>query len=244
MLAAANPSFGRYNFRKSISENVNLPNSLLSRFDLLFIIVDKVDTSTDISLSKHILFVHRFSHNPITNAQIIDPQLMKAYIAEARRITPSIPRDLSNYVVEAYISMRAQSSTSNWMGKVDDQTALTPRQLLSILRLSQSLARLRLSDNVSFADVDEALRLIQSSKASLFMEKGVRNVEDFSSTIFNIIRDAMPMFQNRTMDYNIVEGMVLKRGFTGEQFKKSLSEYESLGIVVLDDLRSKITLAT
>jgi DNA replication licensing factor MCM7 len=242
VLAAANPSFGRYNFRKSISENVNLPNSLLSRFDLLFIIVDKMDTSSDISLSKHVLFVHRYLHNPTTTNQIIEPQLMKAYIAEARKVNPSIPKDLSNYIVEAYISMRSQSK--NWLGKADDQTALTPRQLLSILRLSQSLARLRLSTNVSHADVDEALRLIQSSKASLTLEKVARGAEDFSSTIFNIVRDAIPLFQNRTMDYNIIEGMILKRGFTGEQFQKSLAEYENLGILLLDDMRTKITLAT
>ena len=64
VLAAANPLMGRYNKRKSISENVDLPNSLLSRFDLLFLILDKADMENDLALSRHVLHVHKHLKNP------------------------------------------------------------------------------------------------------------------------------------------------------------------------------------
>ena len=59
MLAAANPLYGRYNRRKGLSENINLPNSLLSRFDLMFLILDVADTDNDIALARHVTFVHK-----------------------------------------------------------------------------------------------------------------------------------------------------------------------------------------
>ena len=64
VLAAANPLMGRYNPKKSISENIDLPNSLISRFDLLYLILDKADAQKDLALSRHVLHIHRFMVNP------------------------------------------------------------------------------------------------------------------------------------------------------------------------------------
>lgn len=64
VLAAANPLWGRYNRHKSLSENINLPNSLLSRFDLMFLILDVADVDKDIALARHVTFVHR--HNGVS----------------------------------------------------------------------------------------------------------------------------------------------------------------------------------
>ena len=64
MLAAANPAYGRYNLRRSPSENINLPQALLSRFDILFLLMDKVNPEMDYNLAKHVTYVHQFKAAP------------------------------------------------------------------------------------------------------------------------------------------------------------------------------------
>ena len=64
ILAAANPIYGRYDLDKSPHENINLPYSLLSRFDLIFILLDYADVDKDYSLANHLLYVHRHHQHP------------------------------------------------------------------------------------------------------------------------------------------------------------------------------------
>lgn len=239
MLAAANPLYGRYNTRRSISENVNLPNSLLSRFDLLFLIIDRTDVNLDIALSKHVLHVHRYLRNPDSVSTSLPIAKMKVYIAEARKIVPVIPRELSSYIVEAYVNLRSQKDSHS---RGNDQTVLTPRQLLSILRISQALARLRMSRLVSQQDVDEAIRLTHSSKSSLNADDTSRQAEDPTSTIFNMIREAVLRKNSKVIPYTELELMIVKKGFTSKQFERVLDEYSSLQVILVDADRTKIEL--
>lgn len=241
VLAAANPLYGRYNFRKSISENINLPNSLLSRFDLLFVIIDRIEATNDIALSRHVLHVHRYLKNP-EKTSIITPSTMKAFIAMARKFTPTVPKELTSYITAAYVSLRLQENDKILPHTSNDQTVMTPRQLLSILRLSQALARLRMSKVVTVEDVDESLRLMQASKMSLLTERTEKYSEDYASTIFSMMREAVSISTTRNILYSDLEGMILKRGFTSEQLQNCLREYQSLGIVQVDSLQLYVTL--
>ena len=111
VLAAANPLYGRYNVKKSISDNVDLPNSLLSRFDIMFLILDKADLEKDIALSKHVLHVHRYMKNPKQVNAPLPPAVFKQFIAAARTLVPTVPRDLTTYIVEAYVNLRLQDNS-------------------------------------------------------------------------------------------------------------------------------------
>jgi DNA replication licensing factor MCM7 len=287
VLAAANPLYGRYNVKRSISENVDLPNSLLSRFDLLFLLLDRSDMEKDIALSKHVLNVHRSSTQQQTTSNIqqtggrpvpsnyqnpslngkppVTIEAFKQYIAAARSFQPRIPKDLSNYIVEAYVELRIKDQSNNNMSRryqssdTTNQAIMTARQLLSILRLSQALARLRLSDLVAHEDVDEAIRLTHASKSSLFDEVnqagsgghggggmgggggGRGSNEDVLSQIFNILRELTITSGNSILEYSQVEAMIVKKGYTLEQLKNCLNEYESLGVITLDEGRSRIS---
>lgn len=192
VLAAANPLYGRYNRRKSLSENVNLPNSLLSRFDLMFLILDVADVDRDMALARHVTFVHqnegldgnaikRPAAVPIDEDSddedlgdkdkeeeddeeekrpVVTSAVLREYISRARRHEPYVPPDVAPYIVEAYVGLRSQGVVDggHQPGRNGDQTVMTARQLLSILRLGQALARLRFSDYVAREDVDEAIR--------------------------------------------------------------------------------------
>jgi DNA replication licensing factor MCM7 len=242
VLAAANPLYGRYNKRKSISENVDLPNSLLSRFDLMFLILDKADVDLDLALSRHVLHVHKFLKNPEKNVSVFSPAIVKHYIASARTLTPVIPKELTNYIVEAYVSLRLQDSAKGQNSRVSDQTVMTPRQLLSILRLSQALARLRLSEVVNHEDVDEAIRLTHASKSSLQDDAPQAVPEDSTSAIFTMIRDQITQQKGISVSYNQIEAMALARGFTAQQISRCLEEYTGLGVFTVDANRTRIVL--
>lgn len=79
ILAAANPAFGRYNPKRSIEANIQLPAALLSRFDLLWIIQDKNDREIDMRLARHIAAVHQTGCQPEieNNHHVFDMKLLR-----------------------------------------------------------------------------------------------------------------------------------------------------------------------
>lgn len=165
VLAAANPAYGRYNKSKTPAENINLPAALLSRFDLLFLLLDTPKTDQDLALARHVTHVHRTGNHPPLGFDVVDSKLIRAHIADARKVAPVIPPDgsLTEYLVDNYVAMRAKETEDE-----DDAKGYTsPRVLLSILRLGQALARLRLAKVVEKEDIDEAIRLMDASKDSL-----------------------------------------------------------------------------
>jgi DNA replication licensing factor MCM7 len=87
VLAAANPLYGRYNLRRSPAENINMPAALMSRFDLMFLLLDTVDEDADMALARHVAFVHQHLRPPETEFVALDPLFMRSYISMARRYT-------------------------------------------------------------------------------------------------------------------------------------------------------------
>lgn len=185
VLAAANPAYGRYDIRLSPAENINLPAALLSRFDLLWLILDRPSLESDLSLAHHVLSVHKDGRAPIIDSgvQPLTADMLRSYIAAAKQYEPYVPEALSEYVASVYAELRAEEAASDV-----PHTYTTARTLLSILRLSQALARLRFSDEVEQSDVDEALRLMKMSKASLYEEGSQDRAQDPISQIFSRIR--------------------------------------------------------
>lgn len=78
ILAAANPLYGRYNPKLSPVDNINLPAALLSRFDVMFLILDKPSRDDDERLAQHVTFVHMHNRHPDLGFEPIDPVLMRS----------------------------------------------------------------------------------------------------------------------------------------------------------------------
>ena len=107
ILAAANPLYGRYNQKLKPHENINLPAALLSRFDLLFLLLDQVNELNDVALARHVATVHKTLRAPARDdTYIVDAELMRAFIAKAQDYDPIIPADLHNYIVAKYVEKR------------------------------------------------------------------------------------------------------------------------------------------
>ncbi len=92
VLAAANPVYGKYNKRMTPQENINLPAALLSRFDLIFLLLDKHDQSNDEKLASHVTYVHQNNAPPKLDFEPLSANFIRAYVAEAKKCEPIIPK--------------------------------------------------------------------------------------------------------------------------------------------------------
>ena len=92
VLAAANPICGRYNKQLSPHTNINLPAALMSRFDLIFLILDKPDATADDMLAKHVGYVHQTQTHPKLDFEAYDPTFIRAYVSESKKISPIVPK--------------------------------------------------------------------------------------------------------------------------------------------------------
>ncbi len=108
ILAAANPLYGRYNKKFTPHKNINLPAALLSRFDLIFILIDQPDTSADELLARHIGFVHRNMFAPKGDFTPYDLNFMKNFVARAKSYQPTISNELHEFISQRYVDKRSE----------------------------------------------------------------------------------------------------------------------------------------
>ncbi|KAF6206741.1 hypothetical protein GE061_017977, partial [Apolygus lucorum] len=234
ILAAANPAFGRYDPKKTIEQNIQLPAALLSRFDLLWLIQDKPERENDLRLAQHITYVHQNSKQPPTLVEPLDMSLMRRYIDLCKRKTPAIPANLSDTIVEAYVKMRKEARNTK------DMTFTSARNLLAILRLATALTKLRLSDAVAPEDVAEAMRLLDMSKSSLVLgQEAAPRAQSSVDRIFSIIRELAGGSQ--TVRLAEVREACSTKGFQAGQVEECLEEYEQLNVWQVNQARTTLT---
>ena len=154
VLAAANPSLGRYEPHRNVSENINLPVTILSRFDLIFIIKDQPEADYDTRMSEHILALHRSRVSPETAP--FAPDFLRKYISYAKRIIPVLSSEAVTELRDFYLKMRAK-------GGAEAAVAITPRQLEALVRISEARARAFLRDTVTVEDAKSAIRIMTVS---------------------------------------------------------------------------------
>ncbi len=161
VLAAANPTFGRFDPYGVLAEQINLPPTLINRFDLIFPIKDIPDPSRDERMAKHILFLHQ---TPELMESEIPTTLMKKFIAYARqKVNPVLTEGALNEIKEFYVKMRSLGSDERGFGKEEKTVRAIPisaRQLEALVRLAEASARVRLSEKVTKKDSRRAIELI------------------------------------------------------------------------------------
>ncbi|KAK4157846.1 MCM2/3/5 family-domain-containing protein [Chaetomidium leptoderma] len=251
ILAAANPLYGRYNTRLSAVENINLPAALLSRFDVMFLLLDTPTRETDAQLAKHVAHVHMHSRHPdlgTAGGVIFSPQEVRAYVAQARTFRPVVPPAVSEYMVKTYVRLRNTQRRAEKRMQQNNFGHTTPRTLLGVVRLAQALARLQFSNTVTQADVDEALRLVEASKESLTTDdrgQSGRRALNASSKIYNLVKSLADTGACRAdvggdeeeeedegveMSLRKVKERVIAKGFTENQWLSALEEYTDLDV--------------
>lgn len=161
----------KYDPKLSVVENIKLPPTLLSRFDLIYLVLDKQSEPSDRRLANHIVSLYskladgqkimdqgdNVQSTELLRSNKIDREFFAQYISYARRfVKPKIQDTVQTDLVQEYVRMRSLGNNKNTI-------TATPRQLESMIRLSEAIAKMRLSPLVEKRDVDEAVRLIKNA---------------------------------------------------------------------------------
>ncbi|PSQ00892.1 AAA family ATPase [Halobacteriales archaeon QS_5_70_17] len=185
LLGAANPKYGRFDQYEPIGEQIDLEPALISRFDLIFTVTDKPDEERDRDLAEHIiqtnyageLHTHRtetaasdYSEEEVeavTNevAPVIEPELLRKYIAYAKRnVFPTMTEDAKEVIENFYVDLRSRGSDE------DSPIPVTARKLEALVRLAEASARVRLSDTIEEEDAERVTSIVRSCLEDIGMD--------------------------------------------------------------------------
>jgi replicative DNA helicase Mcm len=176
LLGAANPKMGRFDEFAPIADQINMPPSLLSRFDLIFILTDKPNSQLDRAIADHILKAHGVGEliehhrktpiegvddeyikkelEPVTPD--IDPGTFRKYIAYSKRnCFPLLTPDAKEKLIEYYLNLRS-------LADANKPVPVTARQLEALIRLAEASARIRLSREIDVSDSERVIRIVDT----------------------------------------------------------------------------------
>lgn len=180
VLAAANPVGGRYDRKLYLVDNTNLPPTILSRFDLIFIIEDIPNEEEDRAIAKKIFELDEKEDMPI-----LDPETIKKYVLYAKTLKPKITREAINKIMDYYIPIRKKS-----IDILNKPVGIAVRQLEGLKRLTQAAARMRLKEVADVEDAELAIEIMEKSLETAGYDPvtGDRDI--------NIVEGVMPKSKN------------------------------------------------
>jgi replicative DNA helicase Mcm len=210
MLAAANPALGRYEPHRTVAENISLPVTILSRFDLIFVLRDVPNKEADAKMSEHILEIHRRGASPV-EAQI-DADLIRKYVSYAKTIKPRLSKEALKHLSEFYLAMRSASETEG------SPVAITARQLESLVRISEARARVALRKEVTGEDAEAAIAIMKRSleEVGIDLSSYKMDIDLIMTGRPKSVRDKLQVVISVLMEMEKETGMVEKAALVSE----------------------------
>ena len=194
ILGAANPALGRYDAYRTVAENISLPVTILSRFDLIFVLRDVPEKERDSYMSEHILELHMRGAAP--EEPPMSSGLLRKYIALAKGITPTLTSEALGRLRDFYLEMRSASEAEG------SPIAITARQLESLVRISEARARAALREQVLAEDAEHAIAIMKRSleesgidvsshkiDIDIIMTGKPKSLQDKLKVILTVLRD-------------------------------------------------------
>jgi replicative DNA helicase Mcm len=228
ILAAANPMYGKYDPFKNITENVNLPVPLLTRFDLIFVVRDIPSKERDTRIARHILNLHRTSGTDTKS--LIDVDILTKYLTYTKRFDPILTSEAEEKILEYYMTMRNVES--------EGMITVTPRQLEGLVRLATARARLLMKTQVESEDAERAIFLIQSmlqdagvdvntGKVDLGVLQGRPHSEVSKMQLFMDVMKSLEGDEKRPVEEKTFVKELVKTGkFTEEEARKYIKKLQ------------------
>jgi len=243
VLAAANPKWGRFDSTKPIAEQIDLPPTLLSRFDVIFSIMDRPEEKRDRYLASRILQSHREGEARLPSARAgptgapFTPELLKKYIAYARKTVRPVLTDEALHVLEDYyVSVRKQGEEPN------APVPITARQLEALVRLSEAAARARLSPTVEESDARRAIQIMENFLRRVSSADGKIDIDLVTSGVSHSQRERMSLLTGLlqrlqsgptgTFHMEEAQELAVREGITEAQFQSLFHSLRSQGELV------------
>jgi len=214
ILAAANPTLGRYEPHRTVAENISLPVTILSRFDLIFVLRDVPNKEADGKMSAHILEIHRRGISPVEAP--IGAELMRKYVSYAKTVKPVLGNEALKRLSDFYLAMRAASESEG------SPVAITARQLESLVRVAEARARVALKKEVSGEDAEAAITIMKRSLEEVGIDLSSYKVDiDLIMTGKpKSVRDKLHVILSVLMEMEKETGMVEKAALMSEMESK------------------------
>ncbi|KAF1809640.1 MCM-domain-containing protein [Eremomyces bilateralis CBS 781.70] len=226
VLAAANPIFGRYDDMKTPGENIDFQTTILSRFDMIFIVRDEHERGRDERIAKHVMGIHMGGRGVEEQVQAEIPvDKMKRYISYCKqKCAPRLSAEAAEKLSSHFVSIRRQVHAAELTANARSSIPITVRQLEAIVRISESLAKLRLSPIATEAHVDEAIRLFLASTMDAVAQgegHASKEMMDEVGKVEDELRRRLPIGWSTslaTLRREFVEG----RGYTEQSLNRAL----------------------
>ena len=247
LLGAANPKYGRFDMFGDLADQINMPPSLLSRFDLIFIMTDQPEQKRDLAIAEHILKAHgigeliaQHKKTPIPGVtpeyieqQLkpvmpdIDPALFRKYVAYSKRTCfPILSAEAKEALVGYYLRLRG-------IAEPNKPVPVTARQLEALVRLAEASARIRLSDKIEAGDAERVIHIVDAclrqiaydAKTGNFdIDKVATGISKEKRDIVRVIKDAIRDIggEGRRAAIEQVIEAVATKGFTHDKVREGI----------------------
>jgi replicative DNA helicase Mcm len=193
-----------------VAENVPLPVTILSRFDLIFVLRDVPNKEADGKMSRHILEIHRRGRSPVETQ--VDAELLRKYVSYAKTVQPELSEAALKRLSDFYLAMRSASETEG------SPVAITARQLESLVRIAEARARIALRREVTAEDADSAITIMKRSleEVGIDMSSYKVDIDLIMTGRPKSIRDRLSIVLATLMDMEKVTGIVEKDALVNE----------------------------
>ncbi|CAH0005100.1 unnamed protein product [Clonostachys byssicola] len=225
VLAAANPIFGRYDDMKTPGENIDFQTTILSRFDMIFIVKDEHSRAKDETMAKHVLSLHSGGGVEEASEAEISVEKMKRYITYCKtRMAPRLDKEAAEMLSSHFVTIRRQVHAAEMEANSRSSIPITVRQLEAIVRITESLAKLELEPIAKVRHVNEAIRLFICSTMDAVNQgsnQGSRELNDEATRVEAELKRRLPIGWSTslaTLRREMVEG----KGYSEQALNRAL----------------------
>ncbi|CAD2095741.1 DNA replication licensing factor MCM6, putative [Plasmodium vinckei lentum] len=230
VLAACNPKYGRYDSLKTFAQNVNIPAPLLSRFDLFYTMLDTIDIDKDTNIANHLVSMHcgdEAERHLKANAGKLDNVKLEIYLELSKRVKPLLTDEAKYKLIHYYVSFR----NIEYSPGAQRSMRMTVRQLESLIRLSEAVAKLKFSHFVDVKHVEIACSIFKASMKKISNEKEINLDEEpekptNAATYMGNENSTMNNGENQTDNTEVKKTTVIKA-----------SEYQYISAIIFEIIK-------